>query len=468
MAERIALLHSRVRHQVTELLHDREFLGTLTRLAAPIAMQEFVWASLNFVGVLMLGQLGETSVAAAALGNQVFFLLAFFLFGVGTGCSIFTAQLWGKRDVASIRKVLALGLVLAASGVLPFSLLAVFAPARALRVFSRDPVVVALGAEYLRIVGLSYLASAVAYTFSFVLKSTGNVWLPVSVSMSVMVLNTVLAYSLIFGRFGLPALGVKGAAVALAASRCLECVALLAITYARNLAAAAKVRELLAVDRVLLGRVLATAVPVILAEVIWSLGISVLNLVYARIGTESIVAANIGATVESVLIVPFVALMNACAIMVGHRIGSGKQEQARVYAQRVILLSLIGALVLGLAVVAASGRILSLYQLNELTKSYAQGILVVVAVALWAKALNMMLIVGTLRAGGDTRFVFWADTLTTWLTGVAVAAVAAFVWRLPVPWVMLLAMTNEFVKLAICLARFRSKKWIHNLTQTPP
>lgn len=207
------------------MLRDKAYLSTLFRIAIPIIVQNLISSSLNLVGVVMIGQIGDQSVAAVGLGNQVFFILNFVLFGISSGSAIFTAQFWGRRDIPSIRRVLGFCLGMGLLGSLIFTVIAVFFPEAALRVYTSDPAVVALGTGYLRIVGLSYIATAVTFSYSSVLRSTGDVKVPTVVSTAALSFNMLLSYLLIFGRFGFPTLGVQGAGLATCILRLLECTA---------------------------------------------------------------------------------------------------------------------------------------------------------------------------------------------------------------------------------------------------
>lgn len=260
--------------RIFALYRDREYFRQLFKIAIPIALQNFITASLNMIGVMMLGQLGEVSLAAAGLANQVFFLFSLLLFGIASGAAIFTAQLWGKKDIASLRKVLGLciALGLAASGI--FLFLAEVLPVQILGIYSEDLQVIALGSEYLRIFGWSFAFFAVSFSYASVLRSIGEVKLPLAVSVSALSLNTLLAYALIFGKFGLPELGVRGAAIAGLIARIIECAALLIFIYARRSPAAAPLRELLDFDTQFAWKVLKPVLPVALNEFLWSMGIT--------------------------------------------------------------------------------------------------------------------------------------------------------------------------------------------------
>lgn len=449
----------------TRFFDDKVFFSTMLRLAVPIAMQQFVMNALNAVDVLMIGQLGEISVASIGLANQFFFLLSLFLFGVGSGSAVFSAQFWGRGDVANLRRVLGLALAIALTGASLFTATALFAPQMIMRFYTTDPAVIALGSHYLRTVGWCYVPTAISVMVGITLRSTRNVKLPMAVSIGALSLKTLLAYGLIFGRFGLPALGVTGAATATVIARFVECATLLFLSYRLRLPTAAQPRELVAWDRVFLRRFARTASPVVVAEILWSLGITTYSAIYARIGTDAIAAVNIASTVEGIALVPFMGLGNACAIILGNHIGAGDTETANDYARRFLKLAILVALGVGAVVFGVSRVILQLYRVSPEAQIYGRNILTVVAAVMWLKAANMVIIVGILRSGGDTRFGLFLDTGPLWLIGVPLALLGAFVFGLPVYWVVLLVMADELTKFLIGLRRVASGRWINNVVR---
>ena len=447
------------------MLRDKDYWAILVRLALPIAAQNLISSSLNVVGVIMVGQLGEKSVAAVGLANQVFFIFSFLLFGISSGAGIFTAQFWGKKDRASIRKVLGLCLAMGLAGALLFSSAALLFPEGVLRIYTTDPVVIGLGVQYLRIIGWSYAVTAVTFSYASVLRSTGNVKVPTFVSICALCLDALLNYLLIFGKLGLPAMGVRGAALGTTIARLFEVTLLLAITYRGRLPAAARPSELLGASRSFVRSYLTTALPVAFNESIWSLGISTYNMIYARISTESIAAVNIASTIEGLAFVVFIGICNASAIMIGHKIGSNQPGQAFDYARRALVIAASGALLVGLLIILGSDTILSFYKVSQTASQYAHNILIVLACALWIRVSNMTIIVAILRSGGDTRFSLFLDVGTVWVIGVPMALLGAFVLHLPVYWVVPMVMLEEVAKLVIGLFRFASKKWINNLVR---
>lgn len=445
---------------------DREFFASLLTITVPMAVQNFVMSSINMTAVVLIGQLGETSVAAFGLANQIFFLLQLVLFGVMSGSAIFTAQLWGTRNVASIRKVLGLALTLGLTAASIFFVLAELIPEGLMAIYSEDPAVVSEGAAYLRIFAPGFLLVAVTFCYAAVLRSIGQVRLPVIVSTSALVLNLGLSYVLIFGKLGFPALGLRGAATAALVARLVECVSLLFFVVHLRLPLSARLSELFGFDWPFVVRVLKPVLPVVVNEFLWSMGVTTYNIIYARIGTEAIAAMNIAGTIDNLAMVGFFAIANAGAILIGNLIGAGKTERAYRTAGWTLRVVLLFSLLMGGVVILISPALLSLYKVSPEVIENARRVLMMIALFIWVRASNAVLFLSILRSGGDTRFALFLDGFIIWAVGVPLAAVGAFVFHLPVYWVYLLIMSEELSKFFLALWRFISRKWIHNLAET--
>jgi putative MATE family efflux protein len=457
--------HQRIRSLIG-FFSDKDYYRRLYKIALPIALQQFIMSSLNMVGVVMIGQLGGAPVAAVGLANQIFFLLNLMLFGITSGSAMFTAQLWGKRDVPNIRKVLGLALTLGLIAGTIFLVIAEFFPAGALSIYSQDPSVITLGSDYLRIIGFSFLLYAISFCYSSVLRSTGDVQTPLFVTFTALSINTLLSYALIFGKLGLPSMGVHGAAIAVLVSRIVECSLLLWITYHKRSPAAGTLSELFSYNLVFAGNVLKPVLPVVVNEMLWSLGTTAYSVVYARISTDAIAAMNIVASIDQMALVLFNGIGHACAVLVGNQIGAGDEEQAFRYAARSEVLGMVGAVGIGSLVLASANSILSLYNVSPTVIDYAHHVLTILGLLLWLRVSNVILFIGIFRSGGDTRFALILDGVIIWVVGVPLAFAGAFLFHLPVYWVYLLVMSEEITKWLLGIYRFFSRKWIHNLAQT--
>jgi Na+-driven multidrug efflux pump len=249
-------------------------------------------------------------------------------------------------------------------------------------------------------------------------------------------------------------------------ARCLECVTLLAIIYTRNSPVAASIRELTRWDRGFFGKVMKPMLPVILNELLWSLGITTYQVIYGQMSTQAYDAINIVSNIEQVGFAIFMGISNATAILVGNRIGAGREEEAHRYAGRSLGIGLLGGILLGILLHFVKDPILALgwNKVSPEVTQNASNILTIVSLFLWIRINNMTTVVGILRAGGDTRFSLFLDGMIIWIVGVPMAYLGAFVFDLPVYFVYLCAMSEETTKWVLGIRRYLSRKWINNLT----
>ena len=451
-------------NRVREYYNDPEYFPNIRKIAIPIIIQQFTFSALNMLGVVFVGQKGEVSVAAVGLAGQLAFLLNLVHFGIISGAAMFTAQFWGRQDVPNLRRVLGLCLILAVSASLIFFTLAQLIPTQILSIYTKDAEVIRLGAEYVRVFSWTYLFFAVTFSYALVMRSTGDVRTPTTISVTALLISTFLSYSLIFGKFGFPELGIQGAAVAAVIARAIECITLITITYAQKSPVAASLQELTNFDRAFVGRVIKPMLPVIINELFWALGITTYNIIYGRMGTNAFAAMNIVSTIEQVAFVIFIGISNATSVAVGNRIGAGKEDEAYIYAGRSLGLGIVGGIITGLILQLVKGPILSLYNVSPEVIGNASNVINVITFFLWVRVNNMTVVVGVLRAGGDTRFSMFIDGFIIWLVGVPMAYLGANVWHLPVYLVYLCAMSEEATKWILGINRYFSRKWIHNLT----
>lgn len=450
--------------ELSFLFEDRKFFRELFRIAVPITIQNLALASLNLVDTIIIGGLGEVAIASVGLANQYFFLLNLLLFGIASGSSIFTAQYWGSKDIPNIKRVLGLCLLTGGAGALIFTIGGLLFPEQILSIFSKDAQVITLGGQYLRIIVFSYVITAFSFAFSFTLRSTGQVKVPMVVSMIALSINTILNYGLIYGYFGLPKLGIQGSAIATLIARIVELLLILAIIYGRKMVIAAGFNELFSLPPAFMARFFKVTLPVILNESIWALGVTMYAVAYAHMGTQVIASTNISGTVERIVWVLFMGFGNACGVMLGNSIGAGKEKEVFKMAKRFIILGPAAAVLAGGLMILLSGFMLSAYNVSPTVHVFAQKNLMVYSCFLWAKVFNYIAVVGILRSGGDTKFCLFLDSCGVWLVGVPMAFLGGLVWHLPIYFVYALVNMEEVFKIAFGLPRILSKKWINNLT----
>jgi len=273
---------------------------------------------------------------------------------------------------------------------------------------------------------------------------------------------------LIFGIGFFPELGVRGAAIGTTAGWTFQCVFLLILVYRLKTPLAANPLTFFRFDRPFALNVLRTSMPAAVNEVLWSVGFSSYNAVYARIGTDAIAAVNINATIEELMFVLFIGLGNACAVLVGNKIGEGQKHIAFEYGRRFMILGVTTALLGGILILLLRETVIqNLGAISTATAHNLRGLMTVFALSAWLKMLNFILFIGAMRAGGDTRYAMFTELFSVWAIGVPSALIGGFVLDLPVYGVYSLVLLEEAVKAVIIIRRFLSRRWIHDLVNVP-
>jgi len=448
----------------------KEIIRGLIVLGAPIALQNLIGSSLNLLDSVMIGSLGTPQIAGVAIANQIFFLLNLFMFGVGSGTMVFTAQYWGNRDNAGIQRGLGLCLVVTMCGAGIFFSASQAAPGWIISLFSTDPVVIGYGGRFLRIVSFGFLFQAVSAAFSYVLRSIERTRMPLVAGSISLLLNTFLNWGLIFGNLGMPKLGVEGSGFATATARLVEMLIILGAVYgARNRSPlAAGFRQLFAFNRAYLKKYFTVILPVVGNEFGWALGVALEAVVFGHMGTESIAAYNIADTAIKLVIVAFMGTTSANAIIVGKRIGEGDIPGAMRTADYCTRIAPLMGAAMGLALVGLSFVVPLLFNVTPAVRSLARIGMIIFGCAMPVRITNWHLIVGVLRAGGDTRFSMLLDVVGTWLVSLPLVILAGLVFHAPFWVVYACTLTEDLPKLFVGIPRLRSRKWLNDLTERLP
>jgi len=450
--------------KLKNLFDDRIFYKSLFLIALPIMLQNLFNSLVNMVSIVMIGKLGTVEIAAVGLGNQVFFLLNMFLFGICSGGGVFTAQFWGKKDIAGIRKNLGLCLSLTILTSALFTAVCMAAPGFVIALYSNDSAVIACGAQYLKAVAPCFLPFAISFSFTIVMRSIEKVRLSMTTTFITISLNLALSFLFIFGIGPLPALGVVGAAIATVIARLVEMIILVSVSYGKKYALAGTPAELFGFDGFFIKRFFAIALPVMINEILWSLGVSMQNMIFARTNTDALAAFNITNTFSQLIWVVFIGLGNGVAVLIGKKIGEGKDGIARDYASRITLFAPLLAFTLSFMLFPLSRLLPLFFNVGGNVFSITGMMFVILAISYPFRAFNMSMIIGVCRAGGDTIFSIFYDISIMWLVTLPLAAAASFVFHAPAWVIYLYLCTEDPLKLAMGLWRLKTGKWIHNVT----
>ena len=455
---------------ITKFLGDKPFWRVTLRLGFPIAVQNMLTSSFAIVDTLMVSRLGSVALSSVGMAGQWSWFMSIISFGICSGMSVFASQYWGIGNHKAMRRVLGISLLCIAVLSAVFFFPAFLAPERVISIFNSDAEVIASGSRYMKIACFSYPAVVLSVILSGFLRNIEKVRIPMYVSMVTTVLNAVFNYGLIFGKFGLPEMGVAGAAAATCISSWSGPVLLLAISAFQKNQLVRSPKDLVSFRPRHLLEFARRALPVVFNESLWSLGIVVLNVIYSNMGYEYYAAVTMVKTFSDLSFAFFVGLCNACIIMVGKSVGSGKIKRAVEDADRFSVVVPLVAVFVGALMVIFRSQLVSIFNLgnniSELAISTALLITLFIGCELPVKMISYVQVVGIFRSGGDTFAAMLCDVGSLWLLAIPSAILAAKVFSLPFIAVFIIAyLAEDIPKSIFCIIRHRSLKWLKPVTE---
>jgi putative MATE family efflux protein len=450
-----------------KVLTDKGFIKNALSIGTPIMLQQFLVQGMRLLDSLMIGSLGQKEVVAVGNAGQVSFLMYVFLFGAGSSAGVFTAQFWGKGDIGGIKRTLSFTLLIALVIALPFFAVGMFIPETIMSFMNGDPEIVKLGASYLRVDSLSYLFFAMSVTFSSVLKGTRQTRLPLYTNLVAVALNAFLNWVFIFGNLGMPRLGVAGAATGTTTAIIVEFTLIYILSQRKKNPVRMRFKEWNWGGREFRGLFLRKATPILLNEMLWSIGNFGLVLIFNRMGEAPAACMAIFVVLERMCYIVFNGLANTSSIFVGNYIGAKDEKKAYDYAKRFLLSGIVCAVVLGGLLIAVRGPVTSLYNIPPATADMLSGVLIAFGCVSWLSVFNFISIIGVLRGGGDTKFAAFIDLAGMYLFSLPLAYLLGVVLRLPIYWVYLcFIVAGDGFRAILGVRRIVSKKWINNITES--
>lgn len=434
------------------------FYKKLFKIAAPIAFQGVISSSLGLVDSIMVGSLGEGALASVGIAMQVFFVQYLFVYGFISGCGTFVTQFYGAGDRQGVHKTLGFAITVALAISLIFFVGALFFPEFIIGLYTDETSVVPLAKVYMQTGSWTLIFLGFSIPIEAALRGTQQTTLPLYVSAFVFSLNTFLNYVLIYGNFGVPMLGVKGAAIATVIARFLEMVIMLLIIRKGNYLSG-KISEYFDWSKEFLIRVINNAKSTTANELLWSLGQTVFVAAYARLGVTAYAAFQAANNINGIFIFAGYSIGDAALILVGEYLGRRENAQAEVVAKKMIKIGTLMGVVCGIALYFVGREMLTFFHLSEMGDMYSEKLLIVMGVIMVVKVYDTILVIGILRAGGDTRFAMFAEVGAVWIVGVPLAFIGSLWIGLPIHLVYALLGTYNLVEAILLTMRLRSKKW---------
>ena len=441
------------------------FYKNVFALVLPMALQNLINVGVTSADVIMLGKVGEIALSASSLAGQIYFILSLILFGLTSGAAVITAQYWGKKDIDTIEKVLGMSMQIGVALGLLFFAASQVAPETLMRIFTSEPEVIAEGIRYLKIVSWSFPLAAGTMVYLNIMRSVEKVIISTGVYLVSLIFNVIFNAVFIFGLGPAPEMGVAGAALATLLARIVEVMIVLVYSLKVNRDVCVRIKYLIHRDRALLSDFKVYALPVVLNELAWGVGMAAISAVIGHLGSAAVAANSVTQVTRQLSNVVIIGVANATAIILGRTIGEKKEELARIYASRLVKLSaILGILASG--VVLCVGPIAKHFMtLSPQASEYLGQMMMIMALYVICQAVDLTYIVGVFRAGGDTKMGLILDGVSLWGICIPLGFITAFVLDFPV-WAVYLCLTcDEMLKLPFSHMRYKSGKWIKNITR---
>lgn len=443
---------------------DRSFYRSLVTLAVPISLQNLITFGVNFADNLMIGSLGDNAISGVYVGGQLQSVVQMFVGGIEGAILILAAQYWGKRDTASIRKVVSIGVKFALGVGILASLVAVLFPQWVIRAFTQEPGVIQEGAAYVQIVGFTYLFFSISQVMIAAMRSVETAKVGLYISCMALVVNVCLNYVFIFGCLGFPAMGVRGAALATLVSRIMEMCVGIGYVFFVDRKLRLSVRDLLHTDRQLLRDFVRYGLPVIGGQVVWSVNSLANTKILGCYSAGVIAAASITGMLHNLIYVWMNGLSSAVGIITGKTVGAGQFEKMKEYSKTVQMIFLFVGLISGAVVFLFRDGFISLYSASAEAQVYARQFINVISVTIIGTCYQAACLFGLVKSGGDISFVFKNDTIFVFLVVIPSALIA--MWLGAPPWVVFACLKcDQILKCFVAIVKINRYNWMKNLTR---
>lgn len=448
---------------------DKEFYKRVLVLALPIAMQSLITIGVNMLDTIMVERVGETALSATSLANQFISIYHIFCMGLGMGASVLVSRYWGMREknpetaVNDLRKTICIMVRLTVGLALLFCVLTAVIPQYIMGTYTVEEDIISYGVIYLRYSVVTYFFLGLSLVCTIVLRSVGQVRIPLFVSIGAFFVNLLANYALIFGHFGLPRMGVAGAALGTLVARIYEASVICGYLFFVDKRIGFRLKHLAMKTRDLLGEYIRISVPVLISDGILAFGNNAVAMVIGRLG-ETFVAANaVTAVTQQMSAVMIQGVCQAGAIVTGQTLGKGDREKAQEQGYGFLGFGIALGVISAAFIMVVSGPVIHSFQLSEQTAHMAAQLMEAISLIVIFQATNSIMTKGVLRGGGDTKMLMLTDNVFLWVISIPFGIVAGFVLHLSPFWIYIALKSDQIVKAVWCVLRLHSGKWIKKI-----
>ncbi len=444
--------------------NKEEFNREIIRVAVPITIQSFFQSGVSVIDQIMVGQLGSISITGAGLGGKFSSIFSVTASAIAAAAGILISQYYGSKNKKGINDSFIYNLYFALILGLFFTLISVIMPVRLMAIYSTDSAAIYASASYLRIVAAGFIPMTLTLMISTLLRCLGYAIYPMCASIISVIMNTVLNYFLIFGKFIFPQMGLEGAAWATVIARMSEFLLVFILFLRVKNKDDVYISFHISLNGKFMKKVLIILYPILICEFLWSLGENGYAMIYGRIGTDACAAMTLTNPIQSLLVGAFSGIAAAAGIITGKALGDDRYDDAYAISVKMMRIGALGAVGLGILLSLSAVYYVKIFPVENFIRKDTIYILYAFSILLFAKVSNMILGGGILRSGGNTKIIMGIDILGTWIFGMPMGFAAAFIFNLPIYIVYFILSLEECVRLIISLIVFKKRIWMKNLT----
>ncbi|MBQ9848564.1 MAG: MATE family efflux transporter [Clostridia bacterium] len=444
-------------------IKDKAFYKKVAKISVPIALQGLITSGVNMMDTIMVGAVGETELSAVSLANQFITIFHIFCMGIGMGASVLVSRYYGMNDKPALKKTVTIMLRLCLLMSALFCVATAVMPAAIMKIYTTEQAIIDFGISYLNYSVISYFFLGLSLTCTIVLRNVGQVKIPLFTSIGAFFVNVGANYIFIFGKLGMPEMGVAGAAVGTLIARIFEFSVICGYLFLYDKEIGYRIKEIFKPVGALWREYIRISIPVFISDGILALGNNTVAMVIGRMG-ESFVAANaVTAVTQQLSSVMTQGFSQAGAIVTGYTLGEGDRKKAQEQGYAFLGIGFVFGLIAAAIILGISGAMIAAYDLTEETQAIARELMLSIAIIIVFQATNSIMTKGVLRGGGDTKVLMIADNLFLWVASIPLGALAGLVLGLPAFWVYFALKIDQVLKAVWCVIRLRSGKWIKKI-----
>ena len=453
--------------------NDPKFYKSVFALALPIALQSLISIGVNMLDTIMVGSLGENALSATSLANSFISIYHIFCMGLGMGASVLVSRYWGMKKAGdgheeeaghALKQTVCLMLRITLGLAALFALVTLLMPSLLMKMYTSDEKIIRLGDIYFRWSIITYFFLGTSLVSTIVLRSVGQVRLPLYVSIGAFFVNLGANYAFIFGKFGAPRMEVAGAALGTLIARLFEAVMILGYLFFVDKKISFRLKDLFMKTGSLIGEYIRISIPVLVSDAILAIGNNSVAMVIGHLGAAFVAANAITSVTQQLSTVVIQGVSQAGAIVTGQTLGLGDKKKTMDQGWMFLGLGFALGAISAIFIMAVSKPIISTYNVSEETVKIAGQLMAAISLIIIFRATNSIMTKGVLRGGGDTKMLMLADNIFLWVLSIPFGILAGFVFHWPAFWIYVALKADDIVKTVWCVGRLKSEKWIKKIS----